>query len=236
VNLADDAGLVGQMVSAGFKRVFVGIETPEEEGLRECGKLQNTGYPLIESVKKLQRAGLEVQAGFILGFDSDTPSTFERQHDFIERSGIATAMVGILQAMPATKLYKRLQAEGRIKGVMASGSNVDGTTNVIPKMAPEILSAGYRNLVRSIYAPKEYYRRVRTFLREYNPTGRTRSFDLQGILAFGRSVFHLGIVSKERFQYWKLIAWMLFRRPRLFAVGIESAIYGYHFRKVYENI
>ena len=236
VNLADDVGLVGQMVSAGFKRVFVGIETPEEEGLRECGKLQNTGYPLIESVKKLQRAGLEVQAGFILGFDSDTPSTFERQRDFIERSGIATAMVGILQAMPATRLYKRLQAEGRIKGMMASGSNVDGTTNIIPKMAPEILSAGYRNLVRSIYAPKEYYRRVRTFLREYNPAGRTRSFDLQGILAFGRSVLYLGIVSKERFQYWKLIVWMLLRRPRLFAVGIESAIYGYHFRKVYENI
>jgi radical SAM superfamily enzyme YgiQ (UPF0313 family) len=237
INLADDEDLMRQMVAAGFNKVFVGIETPEEKGLLGCNKLQNTRRNLTESIRKLQNMGLEVQAGFIVGFDSDTPSIFKRQYEFIQESGIPTAMVGILQALPGTKLYGRLLLEGRIRGSV-SGDNVDGTTNVVLKtMSSEELSTGYKGLVRYLYSPKHYYRRIRTFLKEYNPAPlRGLSFNLRCFPTMARSLLYLGVLGKERFQYWKLLAWMLLRRPRLFPVGVTHAIYGYHFRKVAENI
>jgi radical SAM superfamily enzyme YgiQ (UPF0313 family) len=236
INLADDEDLVRQMVAAGFDRVFIGIETPEEEGLLGCNKLQNTKRDLTASIKKLQNMGLEVQAGFIVGFDSDTFSTFRRQYTFIQASGIPTAMVGILQALPGTKLYERLWGEGRIRGVV-SGDNVDGTTNIVPKLvSSEELSVGYRWLVHYLYAPKHYYQRVRTFLKEYDPAPlRGASLSLKGFLALVRSFIYLGVLGKERFCYWKLIIWLL-RRPRLFPAGVTLSIFGYHFRKVAEGI
>ena len=100
VNLADDPELCDLMVRAGFKKVFVGIETPSAESLQECHKLQNKGRDLVESVKILQRAGLEVMGGFIVGFDSDQQDIFKRQFDFIQRSGVVTAMVGLLRPCP----------------------------------------------------------------------------------------------------------------------------------------
>ena len=237
INLADDEELVRQMVQAGFRRVFIGIETPEEAGLVGCNKLQNTRRDLSESIRKLQNMGLEVQAGFIVGFDNDTASTFKRQYEFIQKTGIVTAMTGILQALPGTKLYQRLWAEGRIRGVV-SGDDVDGTTNIVPKaISLEELSAGYRWLVRHLYAPKQYYQRLRIFLKEYHPAPkRGASLDMQHFLALLRSVLYLGILGRERFHYWGLLAWMLMRRPRLFAVGVTHAIYGRHFRKVAESI
>lgn len=234
INLADDPQLISQMVAAGFNSVFVGIETPSEEGLRECNKLQNTRGDLMEKIRILQRAGLEVQAGFIVGFDSDDETIFERMLRFIQDSGIPTVMVGLLQAPPGTKLYARLHAEGRIKGVM-SGNNVDGTTNIVPKMPIEAIRTGYLELVRDLCSPEHYYKRVRTFLREFNPAPSRVMPDLQHFLALWRSFFYLGILGKERFYYWALIIWML-RRPRLFPVGIRHAIFGRHFRTVYEDI
>ena len=233
INLADDEELMRQMVAAGFNKVFVGIETAEEEGLHECNKLHNTRRDLMENVRRLQNVGLEVQGGFILGFDHDTASTFGRQRDFIQGSGIVTAMVGMLQAPPGTKLYERLRAEGRINGII-SGDNVDGTTNINPRMSPEILSSGYQWLVRYLYTPRHYYQRIRTFLREYRPRPSRASFDPQYFLALVRSFFYLGVFGKERYHYWKLVVWMLFRHPRFFPLGIKHAILGYHLRKVYE--
>jgi len=234
LNLADDEALVRQMVAAGFNWVFVGIETPEHEGLVECNKLQNTRRDLLQSVRILQNAGLEVQAGFIVGFDSDTPSIFKRQLQFIQKSGIVTAMVGVLQAFPGTRLYRRMQAEGRLKDVV-SGDNVDGTTNIVPSMSLEVLRAGHRWLVNRIYDPKHYYHRVRTLLREYNPPRVKNAFDLQHFFALWRSFLYIGILGRERLYYWGLLIWMLFRRPRLFSIGVKHAIYGYHFRKVCNN-
>ena len=156
------------MTQAGFDTVFVGIETPNEDSLAECSKNQNKGRDLVESVKRLQRAGLQVQGGFIVGFDNDPPSIFQQQIDFIQKSGIVTAMVGLLQAPPGTRLYERMQKEGRLVNEM-SGDNVDGSTNIIPKMGLEPLREGYRKLLDQIYAPQLYYERVMTFLREYQP-------------------------------------------------------------------
>ncbi len=154
------------MVEAGFNQVFVGIETPEEAGLAECNKRQNQKRDLVADVKRIQRAGLQVQGGFIVGFDSDTPTIFARQIEFIQKSGIVTAMVGLLQAIPGTKLHQRLNVQGRLIG-QTTGNNLDGTTNFIPRMNRETLREGYKNLMGYIYAPGPYYRRIRTFLREY---------------------------------------------------------------------
>jgi radical SAM superfamily enzyme YgiQ (UPF0313 family) len=233
INLADDPVLLRLMVQAGFDTVFVGIETPNEKSLTECSKNQNKGRDLVESVKQLQRAGLQVQGGFIVGFDNDSPSIFQQQIDFIQKSGIVTAMVGLLQAPLGTRLYERMQQEGRLVNEF-SGDNVNGSTNIIPKMGLEPLREGYRKILNQIYAPKFYYERVLTFLREYQPPKIRVNLELQYILALGRSIYQLGFRGVERVQYWRLFFWTLFRRPRLFSLAITLAILGFHFRQVIE--
>jgi len=231
INLADDPQLLNLMVQAGFDTVFVGIETPNEDSLVECSKVQNKGRNLVESVKQLQRAGLQVQGGFIVGFDHDPPSIFQQQIDFIQKSGIVSAMVGLLQAPLGTRLYERLRKEGRLVDEI-SGDNVDGSTNIIPRMGLPALRKGYRRVLSQIYAPRHYYSRVITFLREYQPPKIRIRLEPQYFLAFLRSIYRLGIFGVERFQYWRLIFWTLFRRPRLFPLAITFAIYGFHFRQV----
>jgi radical SAM superfamily enzyme YgiQ (UPF0313 family) len=233
VNLADDAELLGLMVEAGFNTVFVGIETPNEASLSECGKIQNRNRDLVESVKRLQRAGLQVQGGFIVGFDSDTPTIFQQQVDFIQMSGIVTAMVGLLQAPYGTRLYERMKQEDRLTGEM-TGDNVDGSTNIIPRMGLEPLREGYRWLLDQIYSPQYYYARVRTFLREYKAPAVGQHMEPQYVLAFFRSVYQLGMLGSERAHYWALLFWTIFRRPELFALAVTMAICGFHFRQVVE--
>jgi radical SAM superfamily enzyme YgiQ (UPF0313 family) len=231
VNLADDEPLMEMMVKAGFDSVFIGIETPNEESLTECNKQQNKNRNLIESVKLMQRAGLQVQGGFIVGFDSDTPSIFQRQIEFIQKSGIVTAMVGLLNAPPGTRLYERMRKEGRLTGLI-SGDNVDGTTNIIPKMGLDALREGYKDMMRHIYSPEHYYKRAMTFFREYQRPKIRTPLDFQRLLAVLRASIRLGVFGRERFQYWKIFSWTLFRRPQLFPLTITFAIYGHHFRKV----
>ena len=233
INLADDKQLMQMMVEAGFRTVFVGIETPDEESLAECNKKQNMNRDLIDSVKNLHRAGLKVQGGFIVGFDNDTPSIFQRQIDFIQRSGIVTAMVGLLQAPPGTRLYQRLKQEGRLLDRI-SGDNVDGTTNIIPRMDLDTLHKGYESIMQYIYSPEHYYQRVKTFLREYQPPKGKASRDLEYVWAFFRSTYRLGILDKARLNYWNLLFWTLSHRPRHLPHAITLAIYGFHFRKICE--
>jgi radical SAM superfamily enzyme YgiQ (UPF0313 family) len=234
INIADDEKLMELMTRAGFDTVFIGVETPDTDSLAECNKKQNLHRDLVADVKRIQRAGLQVQGGFIIGFDSDTPSIFQRQIDFIQKSGIVTAMVGLLQAPLGTRLYERMKREKRLVGSF-SGDNVDGETNIIPKMNLEVLQKGYRAVVNTLYSPKNYYARVKTFLREYKAPKITIPINSEYIRAFFRSVVRLGIVGKERVQYWKLVFWTLFRRPKLFALAITFAIYGYHFRQVMDS-
>ena len=233
INLVDDPELLNLITKAGFDTVFVGIETPNVDSLTECSKSQNKGRDLVESVKRLQRAGLQVQGGFIVGFDNDPPSIFQQQVDFIQKSGIVTAMVGLLQAPQGTRLYERMDQESRLVKEF-SGDNVDGSTNIIPKMGLEPLREGYRKLLKQIYDPKLYYDRVLTFLREYHPPKIRFHPDPQYIFALGRSIYQLGIRGVERAHYWRLFFWALFRRPRLFPLAITMAIMGFHFRQVTE--
>jgi radical SAM superfamily enzyme YgiQ (UPF0313 family) len=234
INLADDQPLMDQMAKAGFNKVFIGIETPDDKCLAECSKGQNGNRDLVEDVKRIQRAGFQVQGGFIVGFDHDLPTIFQRQIDFIQKSGIVTAMVGLLQAPTGTRLYARMKKENRLCAGF-SGDNVDGMTNIIPAMSLETLREGYRQILDHIYAPAPYYQRIRTFLREYRRPHVRSKFQFSHVLALVRSVYRLGIVGEERVHYWKLLLWTQFRCPRLLPDAIILAIYGYHFRKICEQ-
>jgi radical SAM superfamily enzyme YgiQ (UPF0313 family) len=231
INLADDPELINLMVRAGFDTVFVGIETPNEASLAECSKTQNKGRDLVESVRILHRAGLQVQGGFIVGFDNDSPSIFQQQIDFIQKSGIVTAMVGMLQAPLGTRLHQRMQEQDRLLNSF-SGDNADGSTNIIPKMGFDQLHEGYRKILSHIYAPRYYYDRVLTFLRDYQPPKMNVKLATQDYLALLRSIYQLGIRGVERFQYWRLFFWTVFRRPQLLPMAITFSIIGFHFRKV----
>ena len=235
INLADDDELMRMLVEAGFDMVFIGIETPDDAGLAECAKKQNRNRDLVADVKRIQRAGLQVQGGFIVGFDSDQPTIFRRQIEFIQRSGIVTAMVGLLNALPDTKLYARLKREGRLLS-QSSGNNADGTTNFAPCMKMEALREGYRSILKHIYAPGPYYQRVRTFLREYQRPRFAAATDWRRLVAFGLSSVRLGVIGRERFHYWRLLIWTFFHRPALFPMAVTFSIYGHHFRKCCEAL
>ncbi|MDM7999481.1 MAG: B12-binding domain-containing radical SAM protein [Dehalococcoidia bacterium] len=235
IGIADDEELIRMMIDAGFDRVFIGIETPNEESLGECGKHQNTRRDLMACVRKLQNRGLEVQGGFIVGFDSDPSNIFERQISFIQQSGIVTAMVGLLNAPRGTKLYKRLKDENRLIRD-ASGDNTDFSINFIPRMSRESLVGGYKNVLTSIYSPRNYYARIRTFLREHRPVARRRrSLRRSHIEALVKSFWYLGVVEGGRMYYWRLVTSTLLRRPRSFPLAITLAVYGYHYRKLLDG-
>ena len=235
LNLADDVELRDMMVAAGFTAVFIGIETPDDDSLAECSKIQNRGRDMVSSVHSLHQAGLDVQGGFIVGFDSDKPGIFDRQITFIQESGIVTAMVGLLQAPSGTRLYERLSREGRLLNE-TSGNNTDASMNFIPRMDAQVLRDGYQRIMESIYSPEAYYRRVKTFLQSYIPSGVVKPrLTLRDVRAFFRSIYLLGIKGCERVEYWKLFFWTLFRKPQLFSKAITYSIYGFHFRRVWET-
>jgi radical SAM superfamily enzyme YgiQ (UPF0313 family) len=235
INLADDEELMKLMARAGFDSVFVGIETPEEKSLHECNKILNKNRDLIAAVKEMQRFGLEVAGGFIVGFDSDPPTIFQKQVDFIQQSGIITAMVGLLNAPKGTKLHERLRRQGRLIGEW-TGNMTDFSINFFPKMGYQTLMEGYRYVVTSIYSPRNFYKRLTTFLTNFRPLNKGgHTLQLSLIKAFLYSIWLLGIREKERFYYWKTLLWTLLRRPRLFPLCVRLAIYGYHFRKVFET-
>ena len=236
INLSDDDELMRLMVEAGFNMVFVGIETPNEDSLAECNKFQNKNRDLVQCIKIMQKAGLQVTGGFIVGFDSDPPSIFEKQIEFIQKSGIVTAMVGLLNAPRGTRLYKRLQEEGRILKDF-TGNNTDYSINFIPRINHDTLLAGYNNIIAGIYSPKPYYERVVRFLKDYQPLQKkTFHFHFRYVEALVKSMWILGIKDRARKYYWKLFFWSLFRKPRLFPLAITYSVHGFHFRKVFQKI
>jgi len=235
IGLSDDDELMRLMVSAGFSKVFVGIETPNEESLGECAKLQNVDRDLAKSVRQLQNHGLEVQGGFIVGFDSDPISIFEKQINFIQQTGIATAMVGLLNAPRGTRLYQRLKKENRLIRE-PSGDNTDFSVNFMPRMGHEALMSGYRRILAAIYSPSQYYARIGTLLSEYRPVSHKRwSLNVTDLEAFLKSIWYLGVREKGRRYYWRLVTSTLLKRRRSLPLVITLAIYGYHFRKLIER-
>ena len=236
INLADDDDLMELMTEAGFNRVFIGIETPNEDSLVECNKVQNSNRDLAAAVKNIQNHGLEVQGGFILGFDSDPVSIFKKQINFIQKTGIVTAMVGLLNAPNGTKLYQRLKKENRLTNNF-SGDNTDFSLNFIPKMKYETLVTGYKHVLDTIYSPRHYYERVVAFLKEYKPrkTGSISQLRFSHIKSFIKSLWFLGVRNKGRRYFWRLLFSTLLKRPRHFATSISLSVSGFHFRKVVES-
>jgi len=233
INLADDDKLMKLMVKAGITAVFVGIETPDTDSLKETGKLQNVNRDLLQSVKKIQNIGMEVQAGFIVGFDCDRLTIFQRQIDFIQKSGIVTAMVSVLTALPKTRLYERLVKTNRLTKEATGNNTKSSELNFIPKMGVENLLNGHQKILDAIYSPRLYYERIKTFTKQYKPMkGKMARLRLYHIKAFFTSIWVLGIKRRGRFYYWKLFIWSFFRHPKLFPYVIGMSVIGMHFSAV----
>jgi radical SAM superfamily enzyme YgiQ (UPF0313 family) len=236
VNLADDDDLLTAMKDAGFRRVFLGIETPVEESLKEAQKSQNRGN-LLESVRKIQNHGMEVMAGFIVGFDNDPEDIFERQIEFIRESAIPIAMVGMLNALPDTQLWKRLDREGRLLGADATGNNTIATLNFIPKMDVDTLITGYQRIMRTIYKPSEYYRRALDSLQRV-PQDFPEAHQYHGIkalTAFLRVAFKLGVLDAERREFWRFFIRAARTHHDRMVELLRHAAMAYHFRKLNES-
>src|SRR5690349_3995257 len=235
VNLADDDDLLTSMKDAGFRRVFLGIETPVEESLKEAQKSQNRGN-LLDSVRRIQNHGMEVMAGFIVGFDNDPEDIFERQIEFIRESAIPMAMVGMLNALPDTQLWKRLEREGRLLGNDATGNNTLSSLNFIPRMDAETLQAGYQRIMRTIYKPSEYYRRALDSLQR-TPQDVPEAHQYHGfkaVKAFLRIAIHLGVLDAERREFWRFFLQALRTDRDRMTELLRHAAMAYHFRKLTE--
>lgn len=231
VNMAEDPELLRLMVEAGFKKVFLGIETPSAESLQECHKMQNLRGDLPAAVHRIQHAGLEVMGGFIVGFDSDRPDIFQRQFEFIQNAGVVTAMVGMLQAIPRSRLYRRLAGEGRLLGD-GGGDNTKATFNFEPKLDREFLIENYRLLMRRLYEPNAYYRRVRTLLKNHRALGPRAHLSRSDLRALVKSLWYMGIRERGRRAYWRFLTSTIVRHPDRIGLAVTLAITGRHFRIV----
>jgi radical SAM superfamily enzyme YgiQ (UPF0313 family) len=227
LNLAEDLELVRLMREAHFTRVFLGIETPVEESLKETTKFQNLRKGLLESVRLIQSYGIEVMAGFIVGFDSDPPDVFERQIQFIREAAIPLSMVGLLSALPNTQLWRRLKEEGRLLK-QSLGNNTLLDLNFIPKMDVQDLMAGYQRILESIYRPKEYFERAQAFLSHLGTAARA-PIVFSDVMAVVRSLWRQGLRSNYRKEYWKFIAQAVHRHRQHLDKAITLAIMGHHF-------
>jgi radical SAM superfamily enzyme YgiQ (UPF0313 family) len=234
LNLADDPELMRLMQEAGFKSVFLGIETPDVSGLIASNKLQNTRRSLLESVATIQSFGMQVMGGFILGFDTDGGDIFDRMVDFIEKSGIPIAMVGLLQAMPGTQLFRRLHKEGRILDA-GHGDNTGDHLNFLPHMDAAHLVAGYRSVLQRIYNCDAYYKRVKLYLSRTQPKPGERPWKQRwlthgNVRAFVTSILRQGVIGRQRWTYWKFVMAAATRYRRSFGSAMTLAVMGYHFQ------
>jgi len=234
VNLAKDTELMALMREAGFNQVFLGIETPSVESLRECHKGQNAGADLVEVIAMLHSFGMEVLGGFIVGFDNDKPDIFDRQVDFIQKTGVVVAMVGMLNALPGTKLWERLKASGRLRGD-SSGNQLASGTNFVPTMGQEALTRGYNSLMAKIYSPKGYYSRIETLFKSLKTVSHGNHVKITDITAFIQSTVRIGVLSRSRFYYWRLLSRHCFDM-RKFPMAVRYAIIGEHFMAMAQAI
>jgi len=236
VNLAEDDKLLDLMRRAGFNRAFLGIETPVEASLKEAQKGQNTRRDLLDSVKRIQSYGIEVMAGFIVGFDNDPEEIFERMTHFIRESAIPLAMVGLLTALPNTQLWRRLSGEGRLLGESA-GNNTHSELNFIPRMDSKRLVEGYKSILRSIYDTREYYDRALECLKRVSqpgPKSQRRNSLIRDVSALARITMRLGVRDRDRLEFWRFMTQTLAHHRGAFADSMRLAAMGYHFRKLTE--
>jgi radical SAM superfamily enzyme YgiQ (UPF0313 family) len=208
--------------------VFIGIETPSREALMETQKVQNAHMDLSDAIDKIVRAGLQVMAGFIVGFDVDDEKTFDRQHDFIAASPIPMALIGILTALPGTQLWRRLAREGRLYG--DSIGDTAYRTNFVTRMPEETLVEGYGRLLARLYEPRAYFARAlrNLTLQRDVPLSAYRRPLRAGLPILFRSLWRQGVRSGYRREYWRFLMTSLRRAPRDFPRAVALAVAGEH--------
>jgi radical SAM superfamily enzyme YgiQ (UPF0313 family) len=245
LNLADDPELMQLMKDAGFVSVFLGIETPDESGLIASNKLQNTRRSLLDSVATIQSYGMQVMGGFILGFDTDRDDIFDRMVEFIQKSGIPIAMVGLLQAMPGTQLFRRLRREGRILDA-GGGDNTGDKLNFLPNMDAARLVEGYRSVLKRIYSSAAYYERVKLYLSRTQPkpgkraagerSSRQQWLTRANARAFVTSIVRQGVFGRQRWSYWKFLLTVATRYRHCVGTAMTLAVMGYHFQVMTDKL
>jgi radical SAM superfamily enzyme YgiQ (UPF0313 family) len=234
LNLADDPELLQLMKDARFTSVFLGIETPDERSLIANHKLQNTRRDLLESVEIIQQYGIEVMGGFILGFDTDREDVFDRMVDFIQKSAIPVAMVGLLQAMPGTQLFRRMWKEGRILDA-GDGNNTDCRLNFLPRMDAIRLVEGYRSVLTRIYSREAYYERVKLLLSRF-PAPVKQRLSYANIRAMVSSIVRQGVLGRGRLSYWRFVLTAATRYRQSFGMAMTLAVMGHHFQVMTERM
>lgn len=254
LDLAEDDELIQLMIEANIQCVFIGIESPNEESLRETKKLQNVrgkGGTILDKVRHIQRQGLEVWSGMIVGFDHDGPDIFDAQVKFLTEARIIHAMVGMLSAIPKTPLYARLAEAGRLD----HDDRSEFGTNVIPlQMSREELSDGYIRVMREIYAPEAYFDRVDSLFldpefepgaaqRAYWRRHRWRRLKSQALNAARAAVVYYRLMQRVpdaglRDEYRRRMrkAWQVRRDPYyMFVYALKCAVH-FHYHKMVERM
>ncbi|GEJ59481.1 B12-binding domain-containing radical SAM protein [Anaeromyxobacter diazotrophicus] len=233
LDLAGEPELLAAMVRAGFSAVFVGIESPSEEALAEAGKRQNLRQDPAEAVRVLTRAGLEVMAGFIVGFDADREDIFDEQLAFIAASAIPRAMAGVLMALPGTALWRRLEREGRLR--RAATGDQFGRPNFEPALDERALVAGYRRLLAALYTDEAFYARCERHLAEAAfPGAGALTPGWPAILA--RAALGIGVAARRRARFWRLVALGARRGRQAFGRAVTLAILGEHMIRYTEEV
>lgn len=236
LNLADDPELLGLFRAAGFEWAFLGIETPDPQTLREASKAQNAAGDTLAAVRRIYAAGVDILAGFIVGFDRDTPASFEVQRSFIERSGIMVAMVGLLTALPKTPLFERLKREGRLIEGAAHGDNTGGRSNIVPKgMSLEELGAGYRRLWAALLSDRAIAARIRNKLAHFGIPPLTRRESLGEATTIVLRLLWRGIVPGGPLRAWHFLRSLPLTRPRLLPLAVNDWIVGLAMRRYAER-
>jgi radical SAM superfamily enzyme YgiQ (UPF0313 family) len=234
INMADDEELLIAMREAGFNEVFIGIETPNLEGLKETGKIQNLKTDMEKSVRAIQRHGIEVMAGFIVGFDNDGEDIFQRQISFIQKNAIPKAMIGLLNALPGTRLYQRLMEEGRILNATLGNNTHSLITNFQTIMDSEKLSEGYKKILSHIYDSrlKYYFERCNSLFdrMEYREFFQ-RKIQWEEIKFFFKSIFRQPF-TPYGLQYLMFVFRNFFKHRDIFGEVITFSIVGHHFHKI----
>lgn len=210
INLADDEELMHLLLEAGFRHIFIGIETPDETSLKESRKTQNLKRDQLVNIQKLHKAGFIISAGFIVGFDTDKPGIFKQQIDFIQQSGIPLPIVNILKAPPGTELFEKMKSQGRLSKPFAFS---EGETNIITVMNEKALYDGFIELINNIYTPEKSYQRLINFFKTYSHPKLSvkvpEKFSWKDLKMVLRIVYLLGIKDPSRKYFWKLIFWTL---------------------------
>jgi Fe-S oxidoreductase len=228
LDVADDEELLEFLHTANFEWIFIGIESPDTESLKETKKLQNTRQDILSSVRKIYSHGIEILAGFIIGFDNDTMKTFDKQYRFIMDSGIQTAMIGLLTALPKTPLYERLGKEGRLIAEADSADNTVLGTNFLPKqMGYEEMVNGYRGLYDRLLKDRNISWRIKNKIRYLgNPVHKVQQYSLREALQIMKNFFFRGIIPGGFSRAFHFFRSLPVFRPKLIPIVIHDWVVG----------